>query len=466
TSGNFGAGDYRCLVSGDLVPDKFSDVASLIVSPNNPPATSGNSGCAGSIALSASGGTDGQYRWYDVVTGGAHLEELNSVFITPELFETTTYYVAILGVCESTRTPVIATILSPPAPTVTDASVCSNGTVTLTATGGGNGQYRWYDVETGGTASDQTNGSFLTPSLTSTTTYYASIDNGTCEGERAMATVTVFTPPAKPIINSSITPNGNAISICKQPLTLTATEGFNSYKWSNGATTQSITMTSPISDLSVIVTDNNGCSSPSSDPLQIVALASCLNAAPNIATALLTTVLEGSVGINLLSLISDSDNNLDPGSLRIVTQPTSGALATIDSDGNLVIDYKGISFSGRDRIGIEACDFSGVCTQQELTIDVVGNVVVYNGVSPNGDGKNDFLLFQYIEVLEETKNNRVSIFNRWGDVVFEVTNYDNTTKIFSGQNKNGNDLPSGSYFYRIDFESNKESMTGYLTLKR
>ena len=62
------------------------------------------------------------------------------------------------------------------------------------------------------------------------------------------------------------------------------------------------------------------------------------------------------------------------------------------------------------------------------------------GISPNGDGLNDF--------FDLTNNHvkKLQIFNRFGSVVYEATDY---VKEWYGQHKNGNKLPSGTYFYVI-----------------
>jgi gliding motility-associated-like protein len=91
--------------------------------------------------------------------------------------------------------------------------------------------------------------------------------------------------------------------------------------------------------------------------------------------------------------------------------------------------------------------------------------VIYNGVSPNGDGKNDFWLIEFIDLLDNTKNNEVRIFNRWGDLVWEAKNYDNQTVVFTGLNRNGKELPSGNYFYQVNF-SGRSSESGYISLRR
>jgi len=58
------------------------------------------------------------------------------------------------------------------------------------------------------------------------------------------------------------------------------------------------------------------------------------------------------------------------------------------------------------------------------------------------------------------------IFNRWGDKVFETENYDNSTRRFDGTSDDGKDLPSGIYFYKIEFVNGSPELEGYLTLKR
>ena len=190
------------------------------------------------------------------------------------------------------------------------------------------------------------------------------------------------------------------------------------------------------------------------------------NQPPDIQSTTIEAPVNGKVTLDLAALLSDPDDNLDLSSLKIVVPPSSGAIASIDGQSNLILDYTGISFSGTEMLTIEVCDLSGSCAQKELNIEVAGDIVVYNAISPNGDGKNDFLLFQHIDILEETRENEVAILNRWGNVVFEISNYNNTSNVFTGLNKNGNELPSGNYFYKIKFESGRKSKSGYFILKR
>lgn len=72
-------------------------------------------------------------------------------------------------------------------------------------------------------------------------------------------------------------------------------------------------------------------------------------------------------------------------------------------------------------------------------------------ISPNGDSLNDSLVF---ESLENFTNNTLQIFNRWGNIVYEIENYKNDWGgISNGRltiNKSKK-LPVGTYFYILKF---------------
>ncbi|BDW91612.1 hypothetical protein MACH07_04440 [Flagellimonas marinaquae] len=86
-------------------------------------------------------------------------------------------------------------------------------------------------------------------------------------------------------------------------------------------------------------------------------------------------------------------------------------------------------------------------------------------LSPNGDGINDSWI---IDNLEESPNNSVRIFNRYGQKVFEQINYTNefhgianTGTMISNQ---GIGLPEGVYFYLVTLEDVELEYTGFLFL--
>ncbi len=176
-----------------------------------------------------------------------------------------------------------------------------------------------------------------------------------------------------------------------------------------------------------------------------------------------STQIGNTIDLDFTSLITDPDDNLDAASLKVIIPPGSGA-SYIITGLKIKLDYTGTNFAGPDQFTIEVCDLALACTQKVVNVVVEGDVVVFNGISPNGDGFNDFFELKNIVALEP--NNKVSIYTRWGDKVFEVENYDNDQKKFIGLNDNGNELTSGVYFYKVKFASGKADVTGYLTIKR
>ncbi len=95
----------------------------------------------------------------------------------------------------------------------------------------------------------------------------------------------------------------------------------------------------------------------------------------------------------------------------------------------------------------------------EKTVDKVINI--RNGISPNGDGNNDIW---YIEGIEKFTDNDVVIFNRWGDVIVKLKNYDNTNVYWDGLNSKGNHVPDGTYYYIIDIKGIK-SFSGWIQVR-
>lgn len=91
-------------------------------------------------------------------------------------------------------------------------------------------------------------------------------------------------------------------------------------------------------------------------------------------------------------------------------------------------------------------------------------LVVYNAVSPNGDGFNDFLR---IANIENYVPNRLSVFNRWGDKIFEIDNYDNEERVFRGRSNiyGDREIETGTYFYVLDLPAG-ESLRGYIAVKK
>ena len=178
-----------------------------------------------------------------------------------------------------------------------------------------------------------------------------------------------------------------------------------------------------------------------------------------------TTAINTPVVVNVLG--NDTPNGAT--TPNVVTNPANGTVV-VNVDGS--IEYRpNTNFEGTDTFVYEICNTDG-CASATVTIDVVNKLVPYNGISVDGDGKNDYF---HIGGIERYPNNVVRIYNRWGVKVFEVEGYDNVTRVFKGISngrvtvEQAEKLPQGTYYYVIEYydsNNNKESLVGWLYLKK
>lgn len=80
------------------------------------------------------------------------------------------------------------------------------------------------------------------------------------------------------------------------------------------------------------------------------------------------------------------------------------------------------------------------------------------------DGKNDFLFITCIESVD----NSIEIYNRWGQLVFQTTNYDNSDNAWYGTNAFDQPLPEGVYFYILRYTDAQgdQEQRGHINLLR
>jgi len=137
--------------------------------------------------------------------------------------------------------------------------------------------------------------------------------------------------------------------------------------------------------------------------------------------------------------------------------PSSSAEFTVRLNADAVGEYRGTV-----TVMTNLNDFS-FQVMGEVLPEASTEIKVFNVVTPNGDGRHDFL---QIENITEYPNNMVFIFNRWGDKVFEINNYDNSTHIFEGVSDKGEELLTGNYYYVIDKGNGDKRVSGFLIIKR
>jgi gliding motility-associated-like protein len=82
-----------------------------------------------------------------------------------------------------------------------------------------------------------------------------------------------------------------------------------------------------------------------------------------------------------------------------------------------------------------------------------GEIVIPNVFSPNADGSNDNFVIENAQYYRNT----LTIYNRWGMVVYETANYRN--------NWQATGVPEGTYYYIFTLEDGRE-FTGHVTVLR
>lgn len=218
---------------------------------------------SGFVTLGASASAAGTFNWYNAPTGGSSLGT-GASFNTPTLASSTNYYVAVTadGCTSVNRTLVQAIIKTTPTITSTvAASNCGTGSVSLQAVASA-GDVSWYAAATGGTALG-TGTSFTTPSISTTTTYYADATLDGCT--TASRTAVVATINSLPTV-SSVT---GASRCGVGAVTLSATASAGTLSWydtesggsSLGTGTSFNTGTLSETQTFYVEAVNNGCSS-------------------------------------------------------------------------------------------------------------------------------------------------------------------------------------------------------------
>ncbi|MFK7983046.1 MAG: gliding motility-associated C-terminal domain-containing protein, partial [Saprospiraceae bacterium] len=150
--------------------------------------------------------------------------------------------------------------------------------------------------------------------------------------------------------------------------------------------------------------------------------------------------------------------------MYLVESPDNG-IAIFNLDGTIrympVTDYCNEMIPDMFQYAIclgTTCDTATVMVYVDCTSD--RNFIIFNALSPNGDGAND--VFQ-IDGIEDFPNNTVKIFNRWGNMVYEMAGYKN--KWNGNWGRDNALLPDGTYFYLFD-TGEGDLHGGFLEIRR
>ncbi len=113
------------------------------------------------------------------------------------------------------------------------------------------------------------------------------------------------------------------------------------------------------------------------------------------------------------------------------------------------------------------CDNNGVPDFQDP--DSCDLPEIPNLFSPNGDGIDDLWV---IPGIESTPENRVTIYNRYGNRIIQIDGYNNLDRVWDGQSDSGivlsadQGVPDGTYFYIIEFGEGAPVIKGFIVIRR
>ncbi|MEO6037698.1 MAG: gliding motility-associated C-terminal domain-containing protein, partial [Saprospiraceae bacterium] len=157
------------------------------------------------------------------------------------------------------------------------------------------------------------------------------------------------------------------------------------------------------------------------------------------------------------------DNDIYQGPVQVELLGTTGyGIFTYEPVLSILSYEPDTAHCGPATLGYRITDTLGRQSTTVVTVDVTcDKVIVFNGLSPNGDNLNDVW---HIPGIEQFPENEVQVFNRWGSRVLQQKSYTNQTAW--GGEWNGKALPDGTYFYVINLGDGSNVLSGYLEILR
>lgn len=375
--------------------------------------------CLGDTISLFVSGTKAVHTWAPFSTLSASTGDTVKAF--PPVTQIYTITATDSNSCKNTKS-VTVEVKPLPAVTITPAAIdmCEKDSVRLTASDASL-TFSWQASPSINT----TSGPVVIVKPSATTTYFVTGSDGFACKNKAQATVTV-----KPLPRPDLGPDK---SICFNSTIVLSPGSFANYLWQDGSVLPDFT-TSTVGQYWVMVTDNFGCRA--SDSIKIP---------------------------SVLPLPKDflPDNTLTfcKGNQLVLKVP--GYSQYLWSDGTTTPK---ITITKFGKYSLDVTDQFGCIGTDSIVVYDAHCIpfAVPSAFTPNSDGKND--LFRPI-ITQIVKGYKMSIWNRWGELLYETSNYqagwDGTFK--------STKQASGVYVYLIEFidaDGAPIKLKGTLTLIR
>jgi gliding motility-associated-like protein len=160
---------------------------------------------------------------------------------------------------------------------------------------------------------------------------------------------------------------------------------------------------------------------------------------------------------------SDLTSPQSAGANVVFTDQTVSNGAAITSttwtlDGGVVATGSGWTWEnampGTHTITLTVVTAEGCTSSYSMSFTIIPeDIIIPNVFTPNNDGLNDAFVIENVQYYDNT----LTIYNRWGQAVFEATNYRNNWRAL--------DLPDGTYYYVLHLADGRD-FAGHVTLLR
>ncbi len=293
---------------------------------------------------------------------------------------------------------------------------------------------------------------------------------------------------------------------CLNSLAAIETQFYEGYLWSTGDTTSQVQVTEGV--YAVLVTDTNGCSNVS-DTFRVALVVPNPSIYGDTIACTDEGVLLSGDSSNQSFVWSTGDTSqsvfVPSGTYQLTVKDSIGCLASssrnIVDGGNPIAEFTSEPFL-KSRIGdpiyffdASSTDLGGLSSwwwnfgitdgpdafdqdpstiysdtgsymvtlaiQDEFgcvdsvfkTVSVVLGIEASNVITPNGDGINDYLVFENLDLYGPS---HLVIYNRWGQVIYERDYYKNNWDAY--------DISDGVYFYSLTIPELGETINGHVTI--
>ncbi|MCH8317718.1 MAG: gliding motility-associated C-terminal domain-containing protein, partial [Bacteroidetes bacterium] len=379
----------------------------------------------------------GNAPWSISYTDGVDTITISNIFTNPYSFNSdtlnsnTTYTLTALIDSSGCGGAIsgFADIIIRPKPDVdagSDVSICFGDSINLTASGGI--IYNWTP------STGLTNDTVSNPSAfpVNTTTYYVTVYNVYGCFDTDLVKVTVDPEVTTSVVPGSFCTGGSAI--------ISTFPDTNSYWWAEENTptdtigTSSALVVNPTVTTNYIVTSSAGACQRTDTVTVVVNQLPAADAGPDTDVCKGESVQLKASGGTLY--LWDPPSGLD--NINVYTPFANPSSVTIYFV--MVTDSNGCSNYDSVTVSLNAA----LCKDCKLCI--------FSGFSPNNDEVNENWIIDGVDCLP----NKVTIYNRWGDKVWEGKDYNNKKDgmVWDGNNMHGRPLPDGTYFFLIELDNN------------